>query len=141
MRTIIMAVIACACAGTAQAQTPRHYDDLQMSTLVEAGQRRSVGVYVPPNYAPGHATPLIIALHGRYSSPKALHALSGLRAVADARGAIIAYPQAPGPFWNHGGFDALARRDVRYDDDAFIAAVADAVRNDYSIDRTRIYVV
>src|SRR5262245_39008696 len=84
--------------GAAQAQS---YDrDVEQHTLTHAGVQRSVGLYVPASYRAGAPAPLIVALHGRFSSAKAFHAISGLAAVADARGAILVYPETVGAFWN-----------------------------------------
>ncbi len=92
MIKILAAALACAAvcaAGAARAQTSPQYDDVQLHTLQHGGDLRTYGLYVPPTYRSGEPAPLIIALHGRFSSAKAFHALSGLRAVADARGAIL----------------------------------------------------
>jgi len=125
--------------GAAAAQT---YDrDLDMRALTHAGVARSYGVYTPANLTPGRPAPLIIALHGRYSSAKALHAMSGLAAIAEARGAVLLYPETVGAFWNEGGHVALQRREPAQDDAGFIDAAVAAVSAAHAIDAARIYVV
>ena len=62
------------------------YDDLEPNSFQYEGIQRNVGLYVPSTYHRGTPAPLIVALHGRFSSARAFHALSHLRRVADARG-------------------------------------------------------
>ncbi len=112
-----------------------------MFALSFGGANRSVGLYVPRSYQRGHPAPLIIALHGRYSSAQAMHATSHLAAVAERRGAILFYPETAGAYWNDGGFAVLQRREAPQDDAGLITAAINAVAQDYSIDRQRIYVV
>jgi polyhydroxybutyrate depolymerase len=112
-----------------------------MFALPYAGANRSVGLYVPHSYQRGRPAPLIIALHGRYSSAQAMHATSHLAAVAERRGAIVFYPETVGAYWNDGGYAALQRRETPQDDAGFINAAINAVGQDYPIDRARIYVV
>ena len=124
--------------GAARAQP---YDrDVEMRGLTHAGVQRSLGVYVPASYDAARPAPLIVALHGRFSSAKAFHALSGLAAVAEARGAIVLYPEAAGAFWNDGA-DFTFRREEAQDDAGFIAAAIDATAGAYAVDRARIYLV
>lgn len=134
-------VLGLAFASAAAAQEAPRYDDLQMNTVAVGGENRSVGLYVPPSYNAGHPAPLIIALHGRFSSAKAMHAMSHLRALADARGAILAYPQTAGPYWNDGGFPALGRREIPHDDDTFIASLESVIGRDYAIDPHQVLLV
>lgn len=126
-------------AGAASAQT---YDrGPVMHQLMHDGELRSVGVYVPASYRAGAPAPLIIALHGRFSSAQAFHAQSGLAAIAEARGAILAYPETLAGFWNDGGHAILNRFGPAPDDSGFIAATIEAVNGDHAIDRSQIYVV
>ncbi len=138
MIRVFVLAIALGAGGVAWAQT---YDrDVELRALAHAGVQRSVGLYVPASHEPARPAPLIVALHGRFSSAKALHALSGLAAVADRRGAIVIYPQTVGGFWNDGG-DAALRREAAQDDAGFVAAAIEAVAGQYAIDRARIFLV
>ncbi len=102
-------------------------------------EARSLGLYVPSTYRPGQAAPLIIALHGRFSSAQAFHAISGLAAVAEARGAIVVYPESQTGVWNGGGHAILNRPGPPPDDAGFITAMIDAISADYTIDRSRVF--
>lgn len=131
-----------ACAGFAGGARAQSYDRApERHVISHGGASRIVGVYRPSTYAAERAAPLIIALHSRFSSSQAFHALSGLADVAEAHGAIIAYPETLGAFWNDGGHERLNRREASADDAGFIAAVVAALSADYSIDPARIFVV
>lgn len=127
--------------GPAQAQdSPNYARALEMRGYGHEGLTRFVGVYEPSTYRRGTPAPLIVALHGRFSSPQALHAQSGMAAIAEARGAIVIYPEAAGGFWNDGGHAILNRPGAPADDAGFIAEAIRAASFDYTIDRARIFV-
>jgi polyhydroxybutyrate depolymerase len=127
-------------AGVAHAQ-PRYDRGPEMHAVAIGLEARSLGLYVPSTYRAGQAAPLIVALHGRFSSAQAFHAISGLAAVAEARGAIVVYPESQTGVRNGGGHTVLNRPGSPPDDLGFIAAAIDAVGADYAIDRSRIFVV
>ncbi|MBS0386122.1 MAG: dienelactone hydrolase family protein [Proteobacteria bacterium] len=142
--SVVAAVLALALSAPTQAQqaaAPPAFAHLDMFALGHGGVNRSVGLYVPQTYRRERPAPLIIALHGRFSSAQAMHAMSHLAAVAERRGAILFYPETVGAYWNDGGFAALQRREPPQDDAGFINAAIDALAQDYAIDRGRIYVV
>lgn len=126
-------------AGAAHAQSLDR--GLDMRTLTHAGIARSFGVYTPATIDQAQAAPLIIALHGRYSSAQALHAISGLAATAESRGAVLLYPETVGGFWSDGGHAALARREAAQDDAGFIEAAIAALGGVQAIDPARVFVV
>ena len=122
-------------------ETPTYGRALEMRGTDHDGSPRFVGVYQPSTYRAGQSAPLIVALHGRFSSPQAFHAMSGLAAVAEQRGAILIYPEALAGFWNDGGHTILNRPGEPADDAGFIAAAIQAATQDFTIDRSRIFVV
>jgi polyhydroxybutyrate depolymerase len=137
--TFVLAMMVALCPAWAQ-EPPRYDRGLEMRGGYEYdGQSRFVGIYVPSTFQRGRPAPLIVALHGRFSSPQALHAISGLAAVAEARGAILIYPEALNGFWNDGGHAVLNRPGAPSDDLGFISETIEAAIADYGIDRTRIY--
>ncbi len=134
--TLVWLLLHISAAG---GQTTSQYDDLTMHTLAHSGVPRRVGVYQPPN-APAVGAPLIVALHGRFSSAKALHALSNLRVLADAYGALLIYPEADGPFWT--GAMRLNRTEAPTRDDlGFIAATVGWAEARFQADPAQVYVV
>ncbi len=139
LRHLAAALFAAAlCLGVAHAQ-PRYDRGLEMHAIAIGLEARSLGLYVPSTYRPGQPAPLIVALHGRFSSAQAFHAISGLAAVAEARGAIVVYPESQTGVWNGGGHALLNRPGPPPDDVDFIRAAIDAVAEDYAIDRSRIF--
>ncbi|HYD89063.1 MAG TPA: PHB depolymerase family esterase [Vitreimonas sp.] len=140
MRFLAVFILAAAMLGAVE-QAQAYDRDIEIRQLAHAGANRSYGVYVPTTADAARPAPLIVALHGRYSSAKALHAISGLAAVAEARGAVLLYPETAGAFWNEGGHTALQRREAAADDAGFIEAAIAAVAGERAIDAARIYVV
>src|SRR5262245_28471154 len=118
-RGLLAAFAALCVSGVAHAAPARQ---LAMQTIQHGGVSRTFGVYVPERADPAAPAPVIIALHGRFSSAQAFYALSHLSEVADAQGAVVIYPQTVGGFWNDGGFEVLGRRETAQDDAGFIAA-------------------
>lgn len=140
LRSFIVGAVCAGVLGIGAASAQTHlYDDVQMESLAFAGAQRTYGVYVAPSYNADRPAPLIIALHGRFSSAKAFHALSGLRAVADRRGAVLLYPQTAGAYWNDGGFGVRQRLEEPLDDAGFIAASIAAIEHRYAIDPARVF--
>ncbi len=138
----VAAVFAAALSlGVAYAQeTPSFSQPLEMRGYEHDGEARFAGVYLPSTYRRGQAAPLIVALHGRFSSPQALHAISGLAAVAEEHGAILIYPEALAGFWNDGGHTLLNRPGEPADDAGFIAEAIEAAMREFTIDRSHIFV-
>lgn len=130
-----------ALVATATAQTQTRYDDAEIYSLDHDGARRLFALYAPRGLPLDRPAPLIVALHGRYSSAKAMHVMTGLATVADARGAVLVYPQALGGFWNDGGHEVLPRSEAPADDVGFIEAMIEELSRARAIDRSRIYVV
>jgi len=83
--------------------------------------------------------PLVILLHGRGGSGRAIHGYSDFGAKADKEGFLLACPEASGtpPAWNSG---AYAIRAYPADDVAFLRAVIDKTEKEYRVNTRRIYV-
>lgn len=136
------ALAACvwlALCGAGAAQT--YARNIELNALAHGGVNRTVGVYVPSTYDAARTAPVIVALHGRFSSAVAFHAMSHLARVAEERGAILVYPQTAGAFWNDGGHAALGRREPPQEDALFIAQAIAAVRTQYAVDPARVFLV
>jgi polyhydroxybutyrate depolymerase len=139
---VAAAIIWATLTSAAYAQAIGAYDrDIEMFSLEHGGAARSVGLYVPSSYSAGRPAPLIVALHGRSSSAKALHALSGLAAVAEARGAIVLYPEALGGAWHGGPQSRSGLGQTPAESAAFVADAVAAITADYAIDAARIFLV
>jgi polyhydroxybutyrate depolymerase len=108
---------------------------LEMGDLV-----RTYTVMVPSSYDGTEPVPLVIALHPFASSGKAMAALTGLDAMAEARGFIVAYPDSADLHWDDGRLATgwpLALDQVP--DVDFIAALLDELIATYNIDPAQVY--
>lgn len=140
MRALAAAV--CAAFFMCSAAYAQGYDpDVTMRGMTVGGVSRSYGLYLPPSYDASRPAPLVVALHARFSSAKAFHAMSGLRAMADARGAILLYPETVRGFWNDGGYAALQRIEEPQDDQGFIEAAIAEVRGQYNVNSEQLYLI
>lgn len=111
------------------------------------GRDRTVIVHVPPAAATTVNLPLVLDLHGSESDASQQEALSGMDAVADRDGFVVAYPQAliaakTGFDWNVpneplvGGAQPPAGAP---DDVAFLTALVPALGQRMCIDPKRVY--
>jgi len=142
----VLGVALCALAVILQtsglrAEGERRFADMRSYGFPYNGAARTFELYIPPTYAAGHPAPLIVALHGRFSSGKALNAMSHFQRLADQHGAILLYPEAAGAFWGDAGHTALQRAEPDVDDVGFITSLIAAVRTNYAIDREQVYLV
>jgi polyhydroxybutyrate depolymerase len=83
--------------------------------------------------------PLVLLLHGRGGSGKAIHGYSDFGAKADKEGFLLACPDASGtpPAWNSG---AYASRSYPADDVAFLHTLLDTLEKRHRVDPRRIFV-
>lgn len=79
------------------------------------GSAREVIIHVPASGA-GATLPAVVALHGYSASSSQLEATSGLSALADTEGFVVAYPQALGSptEWHFAGNQGDDQRDLAY---------------------------
>jgi polyhydroxybutyrate depolymerase len=108
------------------------------------GFRRTFRVHVPAG-SNGRPLPVVVVLHGAFSSGESIESRSGFSRLADEHGFIVVYPDGYGFFdyfrhWN-AGFCCGQAMESGIDDVAFIDAILDEVTSALPIDRERIYVV
>ncbi len=107
------------------------------------GMPRSYRIHLPSGYRPQTAIPLVIVVHGAFSTAKQIEKQTGFSALADRHGFAAAYPNGIGIFgflqhWNAGHCCGKAAADG-IDDIGFIdETIADATRF-ANIDPARIY--
>lgn len=77
------------------------------------GGPRDIIIHIPPS-AQGERVPAVVAFHGFSSFAADLEATSGLSALADAQGFVVAYPQALGSptEWSFAGNRGHDQRDL-----------------------------
>lgn len=112
----------------------------QLRTLSIAGLgsgTQKIHLYVPPNYNPAYATPLVITLHGTAGNPAnadlyAQDIRNAWQSVAMTRGFIVAAPVANGAngSWRDGS-------SATPNDYTFLAATVADLRAAYNIDGSR----
>lgn len=109
------------------------------------GGARPVSVHVPPTYAEGKATPLVVLLHGYGAAGNLQELYFGLTAEADARGFLYAFPngtvdRAGKRFWNAASaccdFDKTG-----VDDTAYVNNLIKEIQAKYTVDPKRIFLV
>lgn len=111
----------------AEMAAARERDDTGVMHVGEPGARGGVSLYVPEDYSPDRAWPLVVALHGGSGSGRSF-LWSWLR---DARshGAILAAPTAVAQTWALTGPDP---------DTPNLKRIVDAVRSRWTVDPSRL---
>ena len=102
-------------------------------SIVVDGTERSYRLHTPPAYSPDTEWPLVLALHPFTGSGRSMERMTGLNAVADAEGFIVAYPDGLRRSWNYG-YESGEPDDVK-----FILALVGAISENYAIDETRVF--
>jgi polyhydroxybutyrate depolymerase len=110
-----------------------------------AGFRRSYRLHLPSEYRQNREWPLVVVLHGAFSSARGIEKHSGFSALADREGFVVAYPNGIGLFglfrhWN-AGFCCGKAMKQGLDDVDFVFRVVDEVARSVRIDMERVYVV
>lgn len=107
------------------------------------GFERTYRVHVPSGYRASEPTPLVVVLHGAFSTSAEMELHTGFSDLADREGFAVAYPDGIGilgllQHWNAGHCCGKAAADG-IDDVGFVAAVIEDVRRYLNIDAGRIY--
>ena len=116
------------------AQEPLH------EAITHGGLERQFIVHVPQNL-PARNAGLVIAMHGYGSSAENIMAYSGLNALADEHGYIVAYPQGTQDRQGNAFFNVgyAFHSDSAVDDVGFIRALVAGLVESYQIDPRRVY--
>ncbi len=135
MKAILFLGLSVFC-GAAQA------GELKTFKLRHGGYERVCRVYAPANLDKAKKYPLLFVLHGGGGTGRSLARLTrgAFEKLADAHGALLAYPDAVDKNWNDGRGDQ-SRKSQRenIDDAAFLAAAADEILKNYPADPARVY--
>ncbi len=134
--------IGCAVAGAPGGQSRSEIEHRYVGGW-DFGFRRSYRVYLPAAARQGRRAPLVVALHGAFSSPGRFARVSGLDRLAESQGFVVAYPAAFAPplrMWNSGHCCGIVRT-LGIDDVGFLDAVIEDARANLPIDPERIYLV
>jgi polyhydroxybutyrate depolymerase len=110
-----------------------------------SGIRRSYYVHVPAGDDGATSLPVVIALHGAFSTARKFERDSGFSVLADRQRFLVVYPQGIGlgnwfRHWNSGHCCGKARK-LNLDDVGFALAAVDDVARRNPVDRSRLYAV
>ncbi|MBN1407300.1 MAG: dienelactone hydrolase family protein [Calditrichaceae bacterium] len=111
-----------------------------------AGQNRNYLIHIPKNYSISKKVPLVVLIHGAFSTAKHMQKQSGFSELADREGFLVAYPNgAFGLFgffqhWNAGHCCGKAQSD-NIDDVGFLVDVIKDIQHQFNVDSSRIYMV
>lgn len=115
---IFMAVLTAGCAGSPSIEVD--------------GLQRTFVLHVPLNLSA--PAPLVLVLHPFLGSGRQMQRGTGLDAVANREGFIVAYPNGRQRRWNVGAFG-----EGGVDDVAFLDALIDHIAAHHPVDRSRVY--
>jgi polyhydroxybutyrate depolymerase len=134
MRTTIFGYVLLSGLCVAQEVPDTQYIEFQVGN-----ETRSIELYVPPEFDGDVPSPLVFNLHGTGGVPERQESLSGMSAVADREGFLLAggraaYIRPDGARTWNADLDPNGVSDVDY-----IVAAIDAVDAHFAVDRKRIY--
>lgn len=109
------------------------------------GGARSYLLHIPKSYLDQRAYPLVVVLHGAFSSGEEEAERTGLNKLADKEGFIAVYPDGMGllgffQHWN-AGFCCGKAREINLDDVGFVRDVVSDVKRRVKVNPSRIYLV
>lgn len=133
-------------ALAAPADAPQPFRPGTHKVLVDqrvSGVRRSYYVHVPAGHDGTAPLPVVVALHGAFSTARKFERESGFSLLADREGFLVVYPQGIGlgdlfRHWNSGHCCGKARK-MNLDDVGFALAAVDDVARRNPVDRARLY--
>ena len=135
-KIIIILLTAFSVINTAFAQTD---SEQQLQTISVDGVQRDWRIYVPSSYVEESLIPLVLDFHGSSSSPKNQVTLSEFEKLAELNGFIVVTPAAK--YIPEGGSVTwnVDKHQGAVDDVAFIRQLIIYLKQQYSIDPTKVY--
>jgi polyhydroxybutyrate depolymerase len=141
---LLCCLAGCAYPGhrTSSLHSGTFRDDLKLKT---GKYDRRFLLHIPEGYAASRALPLVVVLHGAFSTAREMEKWTGWSQLADREGFLVLYPEGIGLFgflqhWNAGHCCGKAEEDD-WDDVAFLEAAIDGTCRQYAVDRSRIYLM
>ncbi|NDJ85756.1 MAG: hypothetical protein GYB66_07710 [Chloroflexi bacterium] len=101
---------------------------------------RHYELYIPDSLDAETLAPLLVVLHPMASSGRAMQAMTGFDAMAEAHGMIVLYPDSRGFAWDDGRSTRPRLPDSTADHDVeFITSILEEVSEDFAVDADSIY--
>jgi polyhydroxybutyrate depolymerase len=100
---------------------------------------RTYTLHQPATIGAAGLVPLVLAFHGAGGQGPSMAGLTGLNAVADQQGFVVAYPDGIDRHWNDGRPVGRQGPGTQYDDVAFVRALIDHLTTTRPIDPARVY--
>jgi polyhydroxybutyrate depolymerase len=127
---------------TASPDSGTFRDDLNLRT---GTHQRSFLLHIPQGYSASHVYPLVVVLHGAFSTAREMEKWSEWRRLADREGFIVIYPEGVGilgflQHWNAGHCCGKAAEE-NWNDVAFIEAAIHGTCRQYAVDKHRIHMM
>ncbi len=97
------------------------------------GNNRTCTIHLPSSYNPINSYPLVFNLHGSGSNSFQQQLFSGMDAIADTGGFIVAYPQAVSDQWD------IVFSNSPIDDIGFFNILLDSLIGRYNVDPSLVY--
>ena len=139
-------IAAAGCSSTLEYPlAPAGTTVLRKTHLRFNGLRRTYRIHIPIGYRPQRPVPLVIVVHGAFSTAKQIEKQTGFSTFADRHHFAVAYPNGIGIFgflqhWNAGHCCGKAAADG-VDDIGFIDETIADTRRFVNIDPSRIYMI
>lgn len=134
---VVLLLFACAAARRGGSQDPGTH----AGRLSVAGIERTYLLHVPPPYDPSRPVALVLALHGGHGNAAKMEQFTGLSALADREGFLVAYPEAVEGNWNDGrGIEDYRSQREGIDDVAFLTALIHDLTQTWSVAMSRVYI-
>lgn len=111
----------------------------ERTSLMVDGLERTYMLHRPARSGTGQSLPLVLAFHGTGGQGPSMQGLSGLNAIADREGFLVAYPDGIDRHWNDGRAADRPSLISNVDDVAFVAALIDHLVATETIDQRRVY--
>ena len=141
---LLYLLAGCAYPGTKPSSTDSgtFSDDLNLRT---GTYQRHFLMHIPEGYIGSRPCPLVVVLHGAFSTGREMEKWTGWSQLADREGFIVIYPEGIGilgflQHWNAGHCCGKAAEDD-WNDVSFIQEAIEGMRKQYAIDTRRIYMV
>lgn len=115
----------------------------QTATFQHSSGLREYSIYVPSNYNPENPASLVLTLHGLGDNMTNFRNI-GFNTLAETNNIIVVCPQAmsdpiAGTSWNSGAGFSFYTPNAGVDDVGFISSLIDKVKQDYSINPSRVF--